>query len=325
MIDFRYHLVSIVAIFLALAVGIILGTTLLQDPALDLAKRTSDELTSANNGLRADLDALRGRQAGNDAFIAARTPQMVASELAGQRVLLIEAPGSSTSVREAAQQVLDEAGAKVSGRVTLTEKFLDPESKGVIDGLVDQLKPANMVFPATATSYDRAASLLAGALVTNDSAQAGTANTATAGVLDAFETGGLLNVEDNPAERATLAVMFAPEKPFEGETAETLAGALVSVADGFDAAGGGTVLAGTAANIALPGDLIGAVRDDSEVAKRVSTVDTADMPVGRVVMVYALREQLAGHAGQYGIGKGATAPLPAAVTPSPTPSAQSGS
>ncbi|GAA1755728.1 copper transporter [Nonomuraea sp. AD125B] len=325
MIDFRYHLVSIVAIFLALAVGIILGTTLLQDPALDLAKRTSDELTSANNGLRADLDALRGRQAGNDAFIAARTPQMVASELAGQRVLLIEAPGSSTSVREAAQQVLDEAGAKVSGRVTLTEKFLDPESKGVIDGLVDQLKPANMVFPATATSYDRAASLLAGALVTNDSAQAGTANTATAGVLDAFETGGLLNVEDNPAERATLAVMFAPEKPFEGETAETLAGALVSVADGFDTAGGGTVLAGTAANIALPGDLIGAVRDDSEVAKRVSTVDTADMPVGRVVMVYALREQLAGHAGQYGIGKGATAPLPAAVTPSPTPSAQSGS
>ncbi|MEU4515032.1 copper transporter [Nonomuraea wenchangensis] len=325
MIDFRYHLVSIVAIFLALAVGIILGTTLLQDPALDLAKRTSDELTSANNGLRADLDALRGRQAGNDAFIAARTPQMVASELTGQRVLLIETPGSSTSVREAAQQVLDEAGAKVSGRVTLTEKLFDPESKGVIDGLVDQLKPANMVFPATATSYDRAASLLASALVTNDSAQAGTANTAAAGVLDAFETGGLLNVEDNPAERATLAVMFAPEKPFEGETAETLAGALVSVADGFDAAGGGTVLAGTAANIALPGDLIGAVRDDSEVSKRVSTVDTADMPVGRVVMVYALREQLAGHAGQYGIGKGATAALPAAVTPSPTPSAQSGS
>ncbi|MEW9551822.1 copper transporter [Nonomuraea sp. NPDC050783] len=326
MIDFRYHLVSIVAIFLALAVGIVLGTTLLQDPALDLAKRTSDELTSANNGLRADLDALRGREAGNDAFITARTPQLVAGELTGQRVLLIEAPGSSTSVREAAQQVLEQAGAKVSGRLLLTEKFFDPAGKGVLDGLVDQLKPATMIFPPTATSYDRAATLLAAALVTNDPAQAATPNTATAGVLDAFETGGLLSVEDDPEKRATLAVMFAPEKPYEGETAESQAGALVSVADGFDAAGKGTVIAGAAADTAVPGDAITAVRDESEISRRVSTVDTADMPMGRVVIVYSLTEQLAGHAGQYGIGKDASGgALPAMTTATPTPSAQSGS
>ncbi|MCK2216623.1 copper transporter [Actinomadura sp. ATCC 31491] len=331
MIDFRYHLVSIVAIFLALAVGIVLGTTLLQDPALDLAKRTSDELTSANNGLRADLDALRGREAGNDAFIAARTPQMVAGELTGQRVLLIEAPGSSTSMREAAQQVIEQSGADIAGRLTLTEKFLDPAGKGVLDGLVNQLKPANMVFPATSTSYDRATTLLASALVTNDPAQAGPPSTAAATatanatVLESFETGGLLTVEDKKDGPATLAVMIAPEKPFEGETAETLTSALVAVADGFDAASKGTVVAGAAANTALPGDAIAAVRDDSEVAKRVSTVDTADMPVGRVVIVYSLREQLAGRAGQYGIGKGASTALPASTTPTPTPSAQSGS
>ncbi|MGI5289408.1 copper transporter [Nonomuraea polychroma] len=326
MIDFRYHLVSIVAIFLALAVGIVLGTTLLQDPAIDLAKRTSDELTNTNNGLRADLDVVRGREAGNDAFITAQTPEMVASALVGQRVLLIESPGSSTAVREAAQQAIVQAGAEISGRLTLTEKFLDPAGKGVLDGLVNQLKPANMVFPATATSWDRAASLLAASLMTNDPAQANTPNAATGEVLGAFETGGLVSTDGEPAKRATLAVMLAPEKPYEGETAEVQADALVSVAEGFDATSKGTVLAGAVAPAATAtGDAISAARDDSEVSRRVSTVDTADMPAGRVVIVYALREQLAGHAGQYGIGKGASGMLPPVPSASPTPTTQSGS
>ncbi|MFG1710246.1 copper transporter [Nonomuraea sp. M3C6] len=325
MIDFRYHLVSIVAIFLALAVGIVMGTTLLQDPAIELARRTSDELTNTNNGLRADLDTLRGREAGNDAFISSMTPDAVAGDLTGQRILLIETPGSSTAVREAVQQVLGQAGAEISGRVTFTEKFLDPKGTGVIDGLVNQLKPANMIFPTTATTWDRAAALLGAAFVTNDQAQVGTPNPATGDVISAFETGGLLSTEGEPGKRATLAVMIAPERPYEGEDAEAQAGALVSVADGIDVAGKGTVLAGSIVAAAVPGDVINAVRDESEISKRVSTVDTADMPVGRVVIVYSLREQLNGRAGQYGIGKGASAPQPPVTSATPSPTTQSGS
>ena len=43
MIDFRYHLVSIVAVFLALAIGIVLGSTELQGNTIDVL-RTSSEL-----------------------------------------------------------------------------------------------------------------------------------------------------------------------------------------------------------------------------------------------------------------------------------------
>ncbi|MBF8192668.1 copper transporter, partial [Nonomuraea sp. K274] len=314
MIDFRYHLVSIVAIFLALAVGIVLGTTLLQDPAIDLAEKTTDDLFSANKDLRAELDTLRGREAGNDLFITDATAEMVAGELTGQRVLLVETPGSSTAMREAGEQVLDQAGAEISGRVTLTEKFLDPKGTGVLDGLVNQLKPANMIFPTTATSWDRAAALLAAALVTNDQTQAGMPNPATTDVVGAFEAGGLLSTEGEPVKRATLVVMFAPEKPYDGENAEAMANALTSVATGLDMVGQGTVLAGAAPLASLPGDAISVVRDDSEIARRVSTVDTADMPMGRVVTVYSLREQLSGRAGQYGIGTGAAAPAPAVTS-----------
>ncbi|MGN9840550.1 copper transporter [Nonomuraea sp. H19] len=325
MIDFRYHLVSIVAIFLALAVGIVLGTTLLQEPAVKSAQEVTAQLTKTKDELRAQMDVLQSREAGNDAVISALTPALVAGDLTGQRVLLIETPGSSAAVREATQQVLDQAGADVTGRVALTEKLLDPAGKGVLDGLVNQFKPANTIFPATTTSWDRAATLLASALVTNDPAQAGTPNTATPDVVGTFEAGGLLTVDGDPTKRATLAVMFAPEKPFEGDDAEVMAGALVSVAGGFDAADKGTVVAGAAATTAVPGDVISSLRDDSEISKGVSTVDTADMPVGRVVLVDALREQLAGRAGQYGIGRGASVPLPPLTSATPTPTTQSGS
>ena len=39
MIDFRYHLVSIVAVFLALAIGIVLGSTELQGTTIDALRR----------------------------------------------------------------------------------------------------------------------------------------------------------------------------------------------------------------------------------------------------------------------------------------------
>ncbi|MEV0999276.1 copper transporter [Nonomuraea sp. NPDC050202] len=325
MIDFRYHLVSTVAIFLALAVGIVLGTTLLQGPAVKSIEEVTAGLTASNDELRAQIDTLRGREAGNDQFIISATADLVAGDLAGQRVLLVESPGSSNAVREASEQVLDQAGAEISGRVALSEKFFDPKTKGVLDGLVNQLKPVNMVFPATATSWDRAAALLAAALVTTDQAQGGTPNPATADVLSTFEAGGLLTAEGDPVKRATLVVMFAPERAYEGENAETQAGAIVSVADGLDVGSQGTVLAGMADSAASPGDAISAVRDEGEVSKRVSTVDTADMPVGRVAIVYSLREQMSGRAGQYGVGKGASAPVPAVTSATPSPTTTSGS
>ncbi|GGO76031.1 copper transporter [Nonomuraea cavernae] len=325
MIDFRYHLVSIVAIFLALAVGIVLGTTLLQEPALKSAEELTAQLAKTKEELRTQVNLLQGREAGNDAFVSELTPKLVAGELNGEHVLLIEAPGSSSANREAQHQVLLQAGAAITGRVTLTDKYLDPANAGLIDGLVNQLKPADMVFPEGAATYDKASTLLAATLMTTDQGQAGTANQATAAVLDGFETGGLLSVDDEPKKRATLAVMFAPEEPFEGKYAAVQAGALASLAGGLDAGGKGTVMTGSGSSAVGPGGALTTVRDDGDMAKRVSTVDTPDMPAGQIVIVYALREQARGGVGQYGIGAGASGPMPALPTSSPSPSNESGS
>ncbi|MEU4574174.1 MULTISPECIES: copper transporter [Nonomuraea] len=324
MIDFRYHLVSIVAIFLALAVGIVMGTTLLQDPAIRSAEELTRQLTADKQEQRGQIDDLRSREQAGDAFVTTLTPKLVAGELTGEEVLLVEAPGAGAAQREATQEVLTDAGATITGRLSLTEKFFDPKSGGVLDGLAGQLKPAEMTFPTPATAYDKAATLLAATVTTTDPAVAGTPNAATASVLGGLETGGFVNLDGDPAKRATLVVMFAPDVPYEGENAETQAAAFVALASGLDAGGRGLVVAGTVPATG-PGGAVTAVRDSTEVAKRVSTVDSADIPAGRVVIVYALREQLAGAAGQYGIGTGITAfqpvvPSPAPTTPQPTPS-----
>ncbi|WP_336208983.1 copper transporter [Nonomuraea sp. LPB2021202275-12-8] len=326
MIDFRYHLVSIVAIFLALAVGIVLGATLLQEPAMRSAEELTRQLTADKQEQRGQIDELQGRAQANDSFVTTLTPKLVEGELAGQQVLLVEAPGASAAYREEEQEVLADAGAVVTGRLSLTEKYFDPKSAGVLDGLVNQLKPAEMTFAASATAHDKAAALLAASVTTTDQAQAGTANEATGAVLSGLETGGFLNIDGDPSKRATLAVVFASEIPFEGEGAPAQAAAFTSLAGGLDAGGMGAVVTGAAATSAAPGGGITALRDDADLVKRVSTVDSADLPAGRVVIVYALREQLSGGAGQYGTGPGVTAFQPVEPTPTPSPtSTESGS
>ena len=52
MIDFRYHIVSLVAVFLALAVGLVLGTTALNQPILDRHPRPRHQLARTSGPLR---------------------------------------------------------------------------------------------------------------------------------------------------------------------------------------------------------------------------------------------------------------------------------
>ncbi len=319
MIDFRYHLVSIVAIFLALTVGIVMGSTVLQEPLIKSAEETTAQLRLGKEELRQENVALQKRESGYDAFVTAAIPTLVRGALAGARVVLVEAPGADAAIREPLLDVLATAGATVTGRVSLTEKFLAPDQTGFVDELAATLKPATMTFPDTATPYDKAAAVLARAIVTADSAQQAKKDPEGAGVLSAFKDAGLATFDAAPDERAELALIIAPESAYEGKDAETQTAAVVSLATALDAAGRGAVLAGAAGAVAT-GGVVAALRDAGDAAEKVSSVDALDMSAGRAVVVYALREQLSGRSGHYGTGAGATSFLPAGA-PEPTPTA----
>ncbi|GAA0443041.1 hypothetical protein Acor_28420 [Acrocarpospora corrugata] len=316
MIDFRYHLVSIVAIFLALTVGIVLGSTVLQNPIIRSTQATAESIKKMNQDQRDQIAALQAREDGNNAFVSDATPELVQGNLAGEHVLVVEAPGAPSGLRDQVREVIERAGGTYTGRITLTDKFLSAEQTGVLDGLAAQLSPIGTVFAEGATPYDKAGQVLASALVTNTPLSAGTVNTATSAVLQVFQEGGFIAMSDDPSKRATLAVVVAPATPYEGDDADAQNGAIVAVAGALDNGSLGTVVAGTA-TASGTGGVIAAVLDSGDEASQVSTVDTLDLPSGRVALVYALREQHAGRSGAYGIGSGATAFAP---TPSASPS-----
>jgi hypothetical protein len=316
-IDFRYHLVSIVAIFLALTVGIVLGSTVLEPAFYKSAEETTSSLRQNNGNYLSQISELQTRENGNDSLVTAHLSDLVRGALPGERVVLVEAPGAPAGLRDPIEDLVTDAGGVFAGRVSLTDKFIAADQEAIVDGLANSLAPLGTKFPDEATPYDKAATVLAGAIVTNDRTMAGRENPTAMGVLDAFQSAGLLSMNGAPGQRSTMAIVLAPAQAYEDENAVEATDAVVSVAAGLDALDLGTVLAGTTVASGA-GGAIAALHDTGEAASNVSTVDTVDMAAGRAVVVYALREQLTGRSGAYGVGSGSTSFEPeAAASPSP--------
>ncbi|PID97681.1 MAG: hypothetical protein CSA82_02955 [Actinobacteria bacterium] len=120
MMNFRYHLVSLIAIFLALAVGIVLGAGPLQ----------SRIYTAVNSpkasGAGADIDVLNQVQAqarAEAAGIEHISNAVLPSTLDGLNVVAVTLPGADPEDVAAARDTLNAAGAKVVGEVALTENW----------------------------------------------------------------------------------------------------------------------------------------------------------------------------------------------------------
>ena len=59
MISFRYHLVSIVAVFLALALGVVVGTTVVKPGLVDQIRHQTDVQIAKNRALQDQVNQLQ--------------------------------------------------------------------------------------------------------------------------------------------------------------------------------------------------------------------------------------------------------------------------
>src|SRR5436190_23094805 len=320
MIDFRYHIVSIVAVFLALGLGLLVGATALQPTALggliSLSQREHQQIGAAlatNRQLNRQLDS-------NDQWAQANAPQLLHGLLAGERVVVVEAPGASSQVVSGVSDALAEAGATVSGQVQIQDKFFD-----VSRATQQQLTQLAQRFTPVAVSLQgspvaQASQAIAGAILTRDGAGqpvAGQRDSASAALLSGFGAEGFLAVNGQPDARATLAIVIIPDTPPSTSISDPQSQRLVTLAQQLNLTGQGTVVAGSVTGSG-PGSAIDVMRNGGR-AGHLSSVDNADHAVGQIVVAQALYEQLRGISGSYGIGPGATAPGP---SPAPTPAGQ---
>lgn len=320
-VDFRYHLVSIIAIFLALALGIVVGTTALNGALLDNLEDSIGTLTADKRALETDVSGLRDLVAANDQLVEQLSERAVAGVLTGERVVLVSSPTAPTQVRDALVPLLEAAGAEVAGEVRLRPDLADPERAVQIDALISEVATEDVDLTGADTPAERAAVVLAAALVRPRDQDASLGAAEATAVLQTFAQADLLDVEGDPGARSTLAVVLAqaPDPSPDPVRAPLQTQVLVAMADALDDAGSGALVAAPLA-ATEEGGVLDAVRDDGSLSGRVSTVDGLERPNGLLAVVLALREQSAGGAGRYGTGPGVSGPLPVLPLPAAPPS-----
>jgi hypothetical protein len=334
MIDFRYHLVSIVAVFLALAIGIVLGSTELQGHTLDVLQSTSDSLRSQLSAASAQRDSYQSQSSAAEQFLQNAEPTLLGGRLTGQKVVLITEPGAPSGVISGVQKAATTAGATVTGQVSLQPKFNDisgatQSSLGTINTSIAGDDGITLAPAADAqTAYQQqAAQLIAAATLTTSNASGGLSSSSAGTLLSAYAQAGYLSVSGTPTTPATLAIIVVPSSAPSGGQNDPLNQVLIAAAQEFAAASVATVVAGTTGAAAEQGNSVSVLRASSASA-RMSTVDNADTTLGQISVAEALAWQLAGgKPNSYGIS-GASAvspnPLPSAITPSAPSTTQQG-
>ncbi|HET9254431.1 MAG TPA: copper transporter [Pseudonocardiaceae bacterium] len=309
MISLRYHIISIAAVFLALALGVVLGSTAISDRLLSGLNSNRAELSRQVGELQTERNGLRAQLADADAFGTAIGPRVVSGALRGRTVVLVTTADANPADRDALTGLITSAGSAVTGELQLTDAFTDPSRADQLSELCTRLLPAGLRLPTASDSGTLAGGLLGALLLTNPhSGKAQTTAAETTAVLAGLGDGGFVRL-GSPVQPAQLVVVLTGGAS-RGNSSGDRSGILARFATQLDRSAVGAVLAGRPGSAEGNGP-ISVVRADTAAASVLSTVDDVSTSAGRVVTVLALAEQAQGRAGRYGTGSNAQAVVPA--------------
>jgi outer membrane murein-binding lipoprotein Lpp len=320
-IDFRYHLVSLISVFLALAVGIALGAGPLKESIGDTLTGQVDQLRSEKDQLRTELDASASDLAASEQYIAAAGPALVDGTLADRRVAVVALGTVDGDALTGVEEQLTAAGATLTARVTLAAEWSSTDLRSfrqaLVANLLDYLDPQ----PATNAAVESSlAEALVQGLTGADPADPDVLSTNASTLLSLLNSGDdpLVTYGDGITTPADAVVLVSPgvlvqdaaddatPDADELQATQTAQIALAEVAQRRTE--GAVVVDGPA----VDGSLVAAIRADDDAADTVTTVSGADTIAGRVSVPLALNARIGGTNGHYGIGDGLTA-IPTAV------------
>lgn len=308
MISFRYHLVSLISVFLAVALGIVIGTTQLNGVVLDGLRGQVDELTNDKRALETRSQTLETQLSQGDAFGEAVAPVLVAQKLTKATVLIVLAGEVDGDVVTQTQGLVEDAGATVAGTLQLQPEFSDPQvAQDLQNYATSEGVPPGIQLPVTDDAAVLTGALLGSVLMNPPGDAAAADPNAATTVLAALSSLGVLTQESPEVVGADYAILLTAGA-LEGDDAAQRNGALGALAAGLDSAGRGVVVAGDIASAAANG-LVGTIRADPGLAAAVSTVDNVTVAAGQVSTVLALSAEGQGTSGKYGTGAD-TQPVP---------------
>ncbi len=304
MISFRYHLVSLVAVFLALALGIVVGTTALNGPITTDLRKQVNTLKGDRTTLANQVKALQSRVGDAEQFADTYGTQLVKGALTGTNVLVIALPGAGASVQDSIARQIAAAGGKVSGRIQLTPDYIDSRRGQDISSLATgAVHPIAWTAPETSDAGQLGGSLLA--FVLTGKGQGTDLNQ----VLGGFSELHMLTASGTVTPATSVVVVGTGALPNDdyGAQAEL---ALVSALQFYK---GKVVVAGDHV-AATSNGIVAEVRGPQGLKTTVSTVDNADSAMGQVTSILALADIAKDVVGHDGTGSGADALFPTPST-----------
>lgn len=308
MISLRQHALSLAAVFLALAVGVVLGSGFLSDTLLSSLRDEKKDLTTQISGLNDQKNVLNEKLSAANNFDTQLAGRMVHDALGGKSVVVFRTPDAQDDDVAAVTKFIGQAGGTVTGTVTLTGEFVEANSAEKLQTVVNSsvLPAGQQLSTKLVDQGSQAGDLMGIALLANanpavpavDDVQRNT-------VLAALRDTGFITYQATDHMGAANAALVVTG----GSLPQDAGNKGVSVAR-FSAAlaphGSGTLLAGRDGS-ATGGAAVAVTRADAGMNSAISTVDNVDAAPGRITAVLGLHDLLnGGHAGQYGTGHGAT-------------------
>ncbi|KZS80295.1 copper transporter [Mycobacterium persicum] len=311
MISLRQHAISLAAVFLALAIGVVLGSGFFSDTLLSSLRNEKRDLAAQITGLNDQRNALNEKLSAANSFDNQVLGRIVHDALAGKSVVIFRTPDANDDDVAMVSKIVGQAGGSVVGTVSLTQEFVEANSAEKLRSVVNSsiLPAGTQLSTKLVDQGSQAGDLLGIAMLTPanstnpqappvDDAQRGT-------VLAALRETGFITYQ--PADHidvANAAIVITggglpADAGNQGASVARFAAALAPH-------GSGTVLAGRDGS-STGSAAVAVTRADAGMAATISTVDDVDAAPGRITAILALHDLInGGHPANYGTGHGAT-------------------
>jgi hypothetical protein len=303
-VSFRFHLVSLVAVFLALGLGVLTGTTVINRGIVARLETQTDQLEADADQLRADVDRLSGEVETWSAFGEEVMDTLLLGRLNGTQVVLVTQEGTDDASIDGVLRAVDMASDEaIVGPLTVTGRMaLSGEGDRAELAAILGLDPSTEAEVLQTEAAARLAERLSFGPAGED-------------VLPALQEGGFLIDQGAGLTEATLE-----EIGQSGQAVVVLAGGpaasrlqperfLVPLVNDL-ASDGSSVAAGEPVNGQEDEPPFVALLRSGEASGAISTQDNVDQTPGQIGVVLALQDLLRGVSGHYGVSDGASGVIP---------------
>ncbi|OBF19493.1 channel-forming protein [Mycobacterium kubicae] len=308
MISLRQHAFSLAAVFLALAIGVVLGSGFFSDTLLSSLRNEKRDMAAQINTLNDQRNVLNEKLSAANNFDNQVLGRIVHDALAGKTVVLFRTPDAKDDDVAAISKIIGQSGGTVTGTVSLTHEFVEANSAEKLRSVVNSsvLPAGTQLSTKLVDQGSQAGDLLGIALLVNPKPDAPAVDdTQRDTVLAALRETGFITYQptDHMAAANAAIVITGGGLPADagnqGVSVARFAAALAPHGTGTLLAGRDGAASGSAA--------VAVTRADAGMAATISTVDDVDAEAGRITAILGLHDLVGGgRPGHYGTGHGAT-------------------